>query len=150
MINLWPLSSEFTHQCLLCNLEFQAFLFTLCPGARLAVEGAGGHCWRNGASLPGSHVLAVSFPPRFFFLLTFWGCTCGTSRLNRGWISAEAAELKPQDLSRFCDLHGSSWLCRILNPLSEARDRTFILMDTGSFPLSHNGNSSFLPSFIEV
>ena len=33
------------------------------------------------------------------------------------------------DLSPVCDLHGSSWQRRSLNPLSEARDRTRILMD---------------------
>ena len=34
--------------------------------------------------------------------------------------------------------------CQVLNPLSEARNRTHILMETmlGSNPLSHNGNSS--------
>ena len=34
-----------------------------------------------------------------------------------------------QHLSHVCSLHHSSWQCRILNPLSEARDRTRILMD---------------------
>ena len=34
------------------------------------------------------------------------------------------------DLSCVCDLHHSSWQCQLLNPLSEARDRTHILMDT--------------------
>ena len=34
------------------------------------------------------------------------------------------------DPSQVCDLHHSSWQCWILNPLSEARDRTSILMDT--------------------
>ena len=34
-----------------------------------------------------------------------------------------------QDLSRVCNLHRSSWQCRILNPLSKARDWTRILMD---------------------
>ena len=29
-----------------------------------------------------------------------------------------------------CKLHHSSWQCWILNPLSEARDQTYILMDT--------------------
>ena len=29
-----------------------------------------------------------------------------------------------------CDLHHSSLKCQILNPLSEARDRTHVLMDT--------------------
>ena len=34
------------------------------------------------------------------------------------------------DLSRIRDLSCRLWLCRILNPLSEARDQTHILMDT--------------------
>ena len=34
------------------------------------------------------------------------------------------------DLSLVCDLYHSSWQCQILNPLSEARGRTCILMDT--------------------
>ena len=48
-----------------------------------------------------------------------------------------------QDLSRVGNLKRSSLQCRILNPLSEARDGTRILMDTSGvcFPLSHNGNS---------
>ena len=35
-----------------------------------------------------------------------------------------------RDLSHVCDLHHGSRRRRILNPLSEARDRTHILMDT--------------------
>ena len=34
-----------------------------------------------------------------------------------------------QDLSHICGLHPSSWQCQILNPLSEAGDRTCVLMD---------------------
>ena len=34
------------------------------------------------------------------------------------------------DPSHVCDLHHSSQQCRIPDPLSEARDRTCILMDT--------------------
>ena len=34
------------------------------------------------------------------------------------------------DLSRICDLHHSSHSCWTLNPLSKARDGTYILMDT--------------------
>ena len=54
--------------------------------------------------------------------------------------------LQPQqtrDPSCICDLCCSSRRCRIFNPLSEARDRTHILMDTGRVCnlLSHNGNS---------
>ena len=35
-----------------------------------------------------------------------------------------------RDLSCICHLHHSSWQCWNLNPLSEARDQTCILMDT--------------------
>ena len=34
------------------------------------------------------------------------------------------------DLSCTCDLYHSTWQCWSLNPLSEARDRTGVLMDT--------------------
>ena len=48
-----------------------------------------------------------------------------------------------QDPSLICDLHPSSQQCQILNPLSEARDGTCILMNTSLVLhlLSHNGNS---------
>ena len=44
-----------------------------------------------------------------------------------------------------CDLHHSSWQCQTLNPLSEARDQTHILIDAGWVHnlLSHNRNSYF-------
>ena len=50
------------------------------------------------------------------------------------------------DPSRICHLHHSSWECQIFKPLSEARDRTRILMDNSwtLTPLSHKGNSSFI------
>ena len=35
-----------------------------------------------------------------------------------------------RDLSYICDLYHSSWQCQVLNPLSEARDGTRVLMDT--------------------
>ena len=35
-----------------------------------------------------------------------------------------------QDPSHMCNLHHSLWQCQILNPLSEARDQTSILMYT--------------------
>ena len=49
-----------------------------------------------------------------------------------------------------CDLHHSSQQCRILNPLSEARDQIHILMDTSWFPNppSHSRHSSF--SFLSI
>ena len=49
-----------------------------------------------------------------------------------------------QDPSCVCDLPHSSQQREILNPLSEARDRTGIFMDTSQVRnlLSHNGNSN--------
>ena len=47
-----------------------------------------------------------------------------------------------RDLSLICSLHHSSQQCRILNPLSEARDRTFIFMNLlDLLLLRHNRNS---------
>ena len=45
-------------------------------------------------------------------------------------LLAYASAIATQDLSHTCDLHHSSQQCQILNPLSEAGDRTCILMDT--------------------
>ena len=47
------------------------------------------------------------------------------------------------DPSRIWDLHHSSQQCQMLNPLSEARDQTHILMDASQVlnPPSHNRNS---------
>ena len=68
--------------------------------------------------------------------------------------SSAGVELEPQlpayatatamcNPSLICDLHRSPQQCQILNPLSEARDRTCISMDTSQacFLLSHSGNS---------
>ena len=44
--------------------------------------------------------------------------------LIRALLLAYARATATRDLSRVCDLHHSSRQCRILNPLSEAGDRT--------------------------
>ena len=48
-----------------------------------------------------------------------------------------------RDPGHICDLHHSSWQCRILNPLIETRDQTFVLMNTTRIlnPLGHDRNS---------
>ena len=46
-------------------------------------------------------------------------------------LPACATATAMRDLSSVCDLYHSSWDCRILNPLSETRDWTCILMDAG-------------------
>ena len=57
-------------------------------------------------------------------------------------VASTTATAMP-DSSHICKLHHSSWQCPILNPLTKARDRTHILMDTSWVLnlLSHNGNS---------
>ena len=44
------------------------------------------------------------------------------------WVTTTATAMP--DLSWVCNLHLSSRQCRILNPLSEVRDQTHVLMDT--------------------
>ena len=60
--------------------------------------------------------------------------------------TATATATATPDQSRVCDLYHSSWQRWILNPLSKARDRTLIFMDTSWVhnSLSHNGNSSMV------
>ena len=45
-------------------------------------------------------------------------------------LPAFATATAVQDLSHICNLYHSSWQYQILNPLSKARDRILILMDT--------------------
>uniref|UniRef100_A0A8D0PDY6 Odorant binding protein 2B n=1 Tax=Sus scrofa TaxID=9823 RepID=A0A8D0PDY6_PIG len=46
-------------------------------------------------------------------------------------LPAYATATAMPDPSHICNLHHSSRQCQILNPLSEARDRTHVLLDTG-------------------
>ena len=66
-------------------------------------------------------------------------------------LPAYATVTATLDPSRLGDLHHSSRQPRIVNPLSKARGRTCILMDTSGVcnPLSHNGNSP-PPTFFSV
>ena len=72
----------------------------------------------------------------FFFFFVFGGLYpwhMEVPRLGVKWelqLQVYATATATQDPSRLCDLHHSSWQCQILNPLSKARDRTLILMDT--------------------
>ena len=45
-------------------------------------------------------------------------------------LPAYTAATATCDLSCVCNLHHSPWQCQILNPLREARDQTYILMET--------------------
>ena len=44
-------------------------------------------------------------------------------------LLAYATAIARQDPSCICDLHHSSRQCQIFNPLSRARDQTWVLMD---------------------
>ena len=73
---------------------------------------------------------AMTGTPRTFFFLVFLGLHPRHMEVPRLGVQSElqlpaytTATATP-DLSRVCDLHHSSWQCRILNPLNEARDRT--------------------------
>ena len=70
----------------------------------------------------------------FFLLFYFLGLHSWPREVPRLGVNLElqllaylTATAMP-DPSCFCDLHHSSWQCRILNPLSEVRDQTHNLM----------------------
>ena len=48
-------------------------------------------------------------------------------------LPAYATAKAMPDPSCVCNLHHSSWQCRILNPLCKARDQTCVFMDTSRF-----------------
>ena len=65
-------------------------------------------------------------------------------------LPAYASATALQDASCICNLHHSSWQHRMLNPLSEARDRTHILIDTSHVHnlMCHDGNFRALNIFM--
>ena len=70
------------------------------------------------------------------FFFSFKGCTCCLWKFPRQGVESElqlpatAIAVAMWDPSCICNLHHSSWQYWILNPFSEARDGTRILMDT--------------------
>ena len=67
----------------------------------------------------------------FFFVFCLLRATpvaYGASQARRR-VEAVAMTTATWYLSHVCNLHHSSWQCWILNPLSEARDRTRVLTD---------------------
>ena len=69
----------------------------------------------------------------FFFPLVFLGLHPQHMEVHRLGVKLEpqppAYATAMPDPSGACDLHHSSQQCQILNPLSETRDRTRVLMD---------------------
>ena len=87
------------------------------------------------------HIIFIQFCQSQFFFFSFLFSFLLFRAVLEAYGGSQARvelELQPPayatatatwDLSCVCDLHHSSWQRRILNPLSEARDRTCILMD---------------------
>ena len=98
-------------------------------------------------TLPGtkqSHIPGVTC--FFLFLFSFYGHTGGTQVPGlevESVLQLLATATATQDPSHICDLHCSSRQQWVLNPLSEARNQTCVLMDISPVlnPLSHNGNA---------
>ena len=94
------------------------------------------------------------FLPLFLFFSFFKGLHPWHMEVSRLGVESElqlsayATATETQDPSHVCNLHHSSRQGRITDPLSQARDRTHILMDTSQIrnPLSHD-RDSFLPLF---
>ena len=90
----------------------------------------------------------------FFSFLLFFFCFLGPHlchmKIPRQGVESELqlpayiTDTALPDLSCDCNLHYSSWHHQILNPLSEARDKTCILVHTSwaHLLLSHEGNLS--------
>ena len=93
----------------------------------------------------GSSVALITFS--FFLFLGPHSWNMGVpwlgveSELQQLAYTTETATAMP-DLRFLCDICGTSWLCWILSPSSEARDWICILMDASRILnlLSHNGN----------
>ena len=85
----------------------------------------------------------------FFFFFFFLGLYLWYMEVPRLRVQSElqlptyATATATPDPSGICDLHHSSWQCRVLNLLSKAREGTRILVATSWVPnpLSHNRNS---------
>ena len=99
-----------------------------------------GVCWLEGGGQCGWWKWKYSSPFFFFFK---------AAPMAYGGSQSYSCRPQPQQLwdpSHVSNLHHSSGQRQILNPLSEARDWTLILMETSWIlnPLSHHGNSSVI------
>ena len=72
------------------------------------------------------------FLSSFFVLVlfVFLGPHLWHMEVPRLGVESELYTTATPGLSFVYDLHHGSWQCQILRPLSKARDRTFILIDT--------------------
>ena len=94
-----------------------------------------GNCFQNSSLFPNSFSFNL-FVSLFFVCLFVLGLHLQRMEFLSLGVESElqllaytSAKAMP-DLSYICDLHQSSWQHQSLNPLSETRDRTCILMAT--------------------
>ena len=86
----------------------------------------------------------------FVLLFRAIPAACGSSQARvESELQLPATATAVWDPSHFCNLYHNSWQCQILNPVSNARDQTHILMDTTQVHnlLSHNGNFPYCSLF---
>ena len=80
--------------------------------------------------------MANQVPELYFFFPPFLGLYLQHTEVPRLGVESKlqllayATATATWDPSRICDLHHNSRQCQILNPLSEVRDQTHILVDT--------------------
>jgi len=109
--------------------------------AAMAIQDPLTHCTSWGSNPHSEATVAAAVGFFFFFFFSFLDPHLWQMDLSRPGVELELQLLG--DLSRICDLYHSLWQPWILNPLSEARDQTCILMDTNQalILLSHGGNA---------
>ena len=100
--------------------------------------------WSLGPSLPQERIEMVGVLQKVFLFLCLLACLLAcflgpylehmkVPRQGVKWelqLPACPTATAAPDLSHVCNLHHSSRQCQILNPLSEARDRTCVLTNT--------------------
>ena len=98
-------------------------------------------CWRSPWHFAWFSFLFFFFFFFFFFFKIFLELHLQHMEVPRLGVESElqllayATATATWDPRHICDLHHSSWQCQILNPLSEARDWTCILVDTSQICL---------------
>ena len=89
------------------------------------------HCQSSAFVLSSQLLVLISCLSVGDYLLTFQCCTDGTWKFpGQGLNQSYTIAMAMPDPSCMCDLHHSSWQHWIPDPLSMARNRTCILMDT--------------------
>ena len=110
-------------------------------------------CFSGCKQTPQFHNIGLMLGFFFFFLFSFYSRTSTLGSCQLGVESelklpAYTTATAMPDLSCNWDLHGGSWQHHILNPLSEVRDQTCILVHTGwvlnLLSLHENSNARLL------